>query len=133
MTIIIAMIIMASPPSFINAKGHFILKGLPCGYSPKMPVSQQAKFKLAVQIGTGSFRFKCPASVKVKESHGGSRNPLTSVFRSKGFVWLAHAPREIYYWAHSGPHLDLAAHSSWWADMPRSKWPKAEEGILQKF
>ena len=103
----------------------------------KMPVLQKKRFELSCRLGTGGFRFKCPASAKVDDRLSkvkNAGNPFAAVFRSKGFVWLAHDPQIAYYWAHSGPHLELAAHASWWADLPKSKWPKENESsILQRF
>jgi hypothetical protein len=43
---------------------------------------------------------------------------LHAVIRSKGFVWLANAPKDINYWSHAGHFFSLEALHEWWIASP---------------
>jgi hypothetical protein len=44
-----------------------------------------------------------------------SSSPLSSVVRSKGFVWLATHHNAAVYWSHAGTHFELKNVGTWWA------------------
>jgi G3E family GTPase len=127
----------------------------------RLPASQQARFEAAVRIGSGGLRFSCPASEAVearlpplpgtlddqacatpavsgdaKTQPVAEDNPLAGVFRSKGFVWVAHDPQRALYWTHTGPQLELTAHAAWWADAAPELWPTSadsKDAIRSRF
>eukprot|EP00941_MAST-03F_sp_MAST-3F-sp1_P001359 g1359.t1 len=104
----------------------------------RMPASQQARFELAVRIGSGGCSFPCEASEKVNEKlpllfTDELKNPFSGIFRSKGFIWLAHAPCRAFYWAHTGPHLEITSHASWWIDTPKASWPSENVDSINKL
>lgn len=61
-------------------------------------------------------------------------NVLRQVIRSKGFAWCADCDAAALYWSQAGSNFDLNVMGSWWATLPRDKWPpEARESILQDF
>lgn len=47
------------------------------------------------------------AAAPVSEAAGGVAGPLSTVIRSKGFVWLATHHVAAVYWSHAGKALPL--------------------------
>ena len=56
------------------------------------------------------------------------------VVRSKGFCWLANSNNVATYWSHAGKSFELNVFGSWWATLPRDRWPPdAVDTILKDF
>jgi G3E family GTPase len=54
---------------------------------------------------------------------GGS---LRGILRSKGFFWVAAEHRVAYEWAQAGGAWQVNPLGTWWAAVPRDKWPHAD-------
>lgn len=54
---------------------------------------------------------------------------LTDVLRSKGFIWLATRHHLMGQWSQAGQVISFSPLSMWWADVPETEWPNAEEGL----
>jgi G3E family GTPase len=46
-----------------------------------------------------------------------------SIMRSKGVFWLASQPAIMALWSRAGGHIEWAPLGTWWASIPKSKWP----------
>jgi len=49
------------------------------------------------------------------------------VLRSKGFFWLASRPRFVGVWSQAGGACEYRAGGSWWASVPKERWPTEDE------
>lgn len=45
------------------------------------------------------------------------------IIRSKGVFWLGSQPAIMALWSRAGGHLEWAPLGTWWASIPKSKWP----------
>ncbi|MBM4253563.1 MAG: GTP-binding protein [Deltaproteobacteria bacterium] len=45
------------------------------------------------------------------------------ILRSKGVFWLASQPAIMALWSRAGGHMEWAPLGTWWASIPKSKWP----------
>ncbi|KAF8057105.1 yciC [Scenedesmus sp. PABB004] len=68
---------------------------------------------------------------------GGAGSPITSVLRSKGFMWLSNKHATAFYWSHAGQHFEIREEGDWWAAVPDDEWPAPGSGqrgvILSDF
>jgi G3E family GTPase len=48
----------------------------------------------------------------------------SSLFRVKGFVWVASSSVTAYYMSYAGGSLELSQLGKWWSAIPRSDWPE---------
>ncbi|MCC6783034.1 MAG: GTP-binding protein [Planctomycetes bacterium] len=51
----------------------------------------------------------------------------SGILRSKGFFWVSAQPDLAYEWGQAGGVSDLHPSARWWAAVPRSRWPTAED------
>ncbi|KAI5287852.1 hypothetical protein KEM52_001406 [Ascosphaera acerosa] len=51
------------------------------------------------------------------------KTPFGSVFRSKGFFWLATRPMQMGEWSQAGSMLTIGSGGPWFAEVPREAWP----------
>lgn len=56
-------------------------------------------------------------------------NELAGVVRSKGYFWLASRPEFAGSWSHAGSVARQGLAGSWWASIPRERWPEDEESL----
>jgi len=56
-------------------------------------------------------------------------NELAGVVRSKGYFWLASRPEFAGSWSHAGGVARQGLAGSWWASIPRERWPEDEESL----
>jgi G3E family GTPase len=45
------------------------------------------------------------------------------IIRSKGVFWLGSQPAIMALWSRAGGHIEWAPLGTWWASIPKSKWP----------
>jgi len=64
------------------------------------------------------------------EAPGSEKSPLSTLIRSKGFVWLTTYHTDALYWSHAGSHFELKLQGRWWASTEKEAWPD-EESHLQ--
>ncbi len=50
-------------------------------------------------------------------------NFMKGVMRSKGVFWLASQPAVMALWSKAGGHIDWNRIGTWWAAVPKDKWP----------
>jgi G3E family GTPase len=63
-----------------------------------------------------------------------SRETLSAVLRSKGFVWCADSHSNSMYWSHAGASFEYKCLGRWWATLPRDEWPEGvDEYVLRDF
>jgi len=53
-------------------------------------------------------------------------SPITTVLRSKGFMWISNSHSTAYYWSHAGQHFEIRNEGDWWDAVPRDEWPEQE-------
>jgi G3E family GTPase len=46
-----------------------------------------------------------------------------AILRSKGLLWVAEAPQLVYEWSQAGGISSIHPAGSWWAAVPRERWP----------
>ncbi|UEG16209.1 zinc metallochaperone GTPase ZigA [Pantoea ananatis] len=54
---------------------------------------------------------------------------LDGVIRSKGYFWLASRPEYAAMWSQAGAVAQHGYAGSWWASIPRDKWPRDSESL----
>lgn len=63
-----------------------------------------------------------------------SKETLSTVLRSKGFVWCADSHSNSMYWSHAGASFEYKCLGRWWATLPRDQWPEGvDEYVLRDF
>lgn len=58
-------------------------------------------------------------------SSAAASNPIKTVIRSKGFVWLSSSHVTAHYWSHAGNFFEIRDEGDWWDAVPREDWPTA--------
>jgi G3E family GTPase len=53
------------------------------------------------------------------------------VIRSKGFFWLATRMADMGFWSLAGESFSLSRAGSWWATVPRERWPQDEAAVAR--
>jgi G3E family GTPase len=67
-------------------------------------------------------------------SSAAAKETLSSVLRSKGFVWCADSNSNSMYWSHAGASFEYKCLGRWWATLPRDQWPEGvDEYVLRDF
>merc|ERR1712070_915091 len=64
------------------------------------------------------------------------KNPLSTLIRSKGFVWLTTYHTDALYWSDAGSHFELKLQGRWWASTEIESWPDEQthlDTIKQDF
>lgn len=56
---------------------------------------------------------------------------MSTVIRSKGFVWLASRNELAGMWSQAGAVCQLEVGGMWWADVPREEWPNDPSMLAQ--
>lgn len=54
-------------------------------------------------------------------------NIWRNVIRSKGVFWLATQPAIMALWSKAGGHMEWTPLGTWWASIPKSKWPPNQD------
>jgi G3E family GTPase len=56
-------------------------------------------------------------------------SPMSTLIRSKGFVWLSSYHTDALYWSHAGSHFELKLQGRWWASTEKESWPSEEQHL----
>lgn len=56
----------------------------------------------------------------------------SSLFRVKGFVWIASSSVTAYYMSYAGGSLELSQLGKWWSAIPRNDWPEVYVDDIEK-
>jgi len=81
-------------------------------------------------IGNDGSTKNVAIAAQAPEAPGTEKSPLSSLIRSKGFVWLTTYHTDALYWSHAGSHFELKLQGRWWASTEREAWPD-EDSHLQ--
>ena len=78
--------------------------------------------------GISSFTYRTPHPFDAEKLWAFFHDPNNwrGVLRSKGFFWIAADHRVAYEWAQAGRVSSLNALGTWWASIPRERWPHPE-------
>lgn len=64
------------------------------------------------------------------------RSVFSTVFRSKGFMWIATRPKMMGEWSQAGPMITISNFGFWYSELDDSMWPEDEHersSIQSKF
>ena len=56
---------------------------------------------------------------------------MTTLIRSKGFVWLSNSHPQMFTWALAGKHFELKQYATWWDSVQRDEWPQDEKEVTE--
>lgn len=86
------------------------------------------------EYGISSFVYRARRPFHPERLWRAAQDSMEGILRIKGFFWLASHPKKIGYWSQAGGSLRLEEKGQWWADLPKSDWPAADDAwILSRW
>ncbi|MFB4361427.1 zinc metallochaperone GTPase ZigA [Pantoea sp. BS_8] len=81
------------------------------------------------EYGIRSFVYRARRPFHPERFWHAVNHQLEGVIRSKGYFWLASRPEYAASWSQAGAIARHGYAGSWWASIPRDKWPQDSESL----
>ncbi|WP_256852842.1 zinc metallochaperone GTPase ZigA [Pantoea sp. Fr+CA_20] len=81
------------------------------------------------EYGIRSFVYRARRPFHPERFWHAVNHQLDGVIRSKGYFWLASRPDFAAMWSQAGAVARHGHAGSWWASIPREKWPQDTESL----
>ncbi|WP_419913693.1 GTP-binding protein [Hoeflea sp.] len=79
------------------------------------------------EYGVTSYVYRARRPFDPQKIHTFLNNPMPGVIRSKGHFWLATRPDWVVEFSLAGALSSVSPIGTWWAAVPRSRWPDNEQ------
>ncbi|WP_376871566.1 GTP-binding protein [Albirhodobacter sp. R86504] len=79
------------------------------------------------EYGVSSYVYRARAPFDPSRIHDVLNGPLDGVIRAKGHFWIATRPDWVAEFSLAGALSSVSPLGTWWASVPRDKWPDAEQ------
>ena len=79
------------------------------------------------EYGVSSFTYRARRPFVPEAIHALLNGPLPGVIRAKGHFWIATRPRWVAEFSLAGALSSVAPLGTWWASVPRDRWPEGEQ------
>lgn len=80
------------------------------------------------EYGVSSFVFAARRPFHPRRLMAFIKSPIfSSIYRSKGFFWIASKPHIALLWSQAGRMINYGPHGLWGAAVPKPHWPDEEE------
>ena len=88
------------------------------GYADHTPETEE--------YGVASYVYRARRPFQPQAIHALLNGPLPGVIRAKGHFWLATRPEWVAEFSLAGALSSVAPLGTWWASVPRDRWPQGE-------
>ncbi|MEM8985212.1 MAG: GTP-binding protein [Pseudomonadota bacterium] len=78
------------------------------------------------EYGVTSYVYRARRPFQPEAIHALLNGPLPGVLRAKGHFWMATRPDWVVEYSLAGALSSVAPLGSWWASVPREKWPEGD-------
>lgn len=79
------------------------------------------------EYGVASYVYRARRPFEPEKIHAFLNGPLPGVIRAKGHFWLATRPDWVAEFSLAGALSSVSPIGTWWASVPRSRWPDHEQ------
>ena len=88
------------------------------GYADHTPETEE--------YGVASYVYRARRPFQPQAIHTLLNGPLPGVIRAKGHFWIATRPEWVAEFSLAGALSNVAPLGTWWASVPRERWPEGE-------